>query len=136
MHGLIGGFLDRIKRGLAPVLLGGKQSNDFCYIEDVAEANVKALEAPWDKFNNVYNIGTGEELTAEAAGRMICEAFGYTGEMELREARTVDPERFVFNCTKAEVMLGFKAKYSFAEGLEHMKSVMGETETQKFLKVA
>ena len=38
-HGLIGGFLARINRGLAPTLYGGKQSNDFTYIEDVARAN-------------------------------------------------------------------------------------------------
>src|SRR5688572_9536324 len=30
-HGLIGGFLSRIERGLAPTLYGGKQSNDFTY---------------------------------------------------------------------------------------------------------
>jgi len=34
--------------------------------------------------------------------------------------RTVDPERFAFDCSKAEVMLGFKAKYNFKEGLEDM----------------
>jgi nucleoside-diphosphate-sugar epimerase len=120
MHGLIGGFMDRIKRGLAPTLYGGKQSNDFTYILDVASANVAALVAPWDKWNQAYNIGTGEELSAEDAGKIICEFAGYEGEVETKEARTVDPERFAFDCSKAEVMLGWKAKYSFAEGLKHM----------------
>jgi UDP-glucose 4-epimerase len=46
MHGLIGGFLARIERGLAPTLYGGKQSNDFTYIKDVAKANVMALTRP------------------------------------------------------------------------------------------
>ena len=120
MHGLIGGFVDRISRGLAPTLYGGKQSNDFTYIKDVAVANLKALTAPWDKWNQIYNIGTGEELTAADAGRLICDATGYTGEIEIKEARTVDPERFAFDCKKAEVMLGFKADYSFAAGLKDM----------------
>ena len=120
MHGLIGGFLERINRGLAPTLYGGKQSNDFTYICDVAEANVLALKAPWDKWNNVYNIGTGEELSAEAAGRMVCEVFGYDGEIKIVEQRTVDPDRFVFDCSKAERMLGFKARYDFRSGLEEM----------------
>src|SRR3990167_2574445 len=43
MHGLVGGFLERIERGLTPVLYGGKQSNDFTYITDVARANYLAL---------------------------------------------------------------------------------------------
>ena len=125
MHGLIGGFLDRINRGLAPTLYGGKQSNDFTYICDVAAANVAALNAPWDKWRQVYNIGTGEELTAYDAGMMVCEAFGYKGEIDVKEQRIVDPNRFVFDCSKAERMLYFKARYSFRQGLEDMKNEAG-----------
>lgn len=124
-HGLIGGFLDRINRGLAPTLYGGKQSNDFTYITDVAEANVKALNASWDKWRQVYNIGTGEELTAEAAGKMVCEVFGFTGEIQRVEQRTVDPDRFVFDCSKAKRMLGFSAKYKFLDGLKAMRDEAG-----------
>lgn len=120
MHGLIGGFLDRINRGLAPTLYGGKQSNDFTYIKDVAQANHLALTAPWDKWNQVYNIGTGEELSAEDAGKIICEYAGYKGEVEVEKGREVDPQRFVFDVSKAETMLGFKAKYDFRKGLEDM----------------
>lgn len=120
-HGLIGGFISRIERGLAPTLYGGKQSNDFTYITDVARANVVALEASWDKWNQVYNIGTGEELSAEDAGKAVCEAWGYEGQVEIKEQRTVDPDRFVFDCSKAERMLGFKAQFSFKAGLEDMK---------------
>ncbi len=120
MHGLIGGFMDRINRGLAPTLYGGKQSNDFTYIKDVARANYLALVTPWDKWNQVYNIGTGEELSAQEAGKAVCEIAGYKGEIEIKEARTVDPERFAFDCSKAEIMLQFKAEYSFKEGLKDM----------------
>lgn len=120
MHGLIGGFMDRINRGLAPTLYGGKQSNDFTYIKDIAKANLIALTTPWDKWNQVYNIGTGEELKAEEAGKMICEETGWEGGIEIKEARTVDPERFNFDCSKAETMLGFKADYNFAQGLKDM----------------
>lgn len=120
MHGLIGGFVDRISRGLAPTLYGGKQSNDFTYIKDVARANVLALEAPWDKWNQVYNIGTGEELSAKKAGEIICKATGWEGKIEVKVQRTVDPDRFVYDVSKADVMLGFKAEYDFKKGLEDM----------------
>ncbi len=126
MHGLIGGFLDRIQRGMAPTLYGGRQSNDFTYIADVAKANVLALEAPWDKWHQVYNIGTGEELTAEHAGRLVCDVWGYKGHIEIKEQRTVDPDRFVFDCSKAERMLQFKAEYDFRRGLEDMKNADGQ----------
>lgn len=128
MHGLIGGFLDRISRGLAPTLYGGRQSNDFTYINDVAKANVLAIEAPWDKWNQAYNIGTGEELSAESAGKLVCEVWGYKGYIDIQEQRTVDPDRFVFDCSKAERMLNFKADYDFRAGLEDMKEYEGRTE--------
>lgn len=121
MHGLIGGFLERIERGIAPTLYGGKQSNDFTYIRDVAKANALALEAPWDKWNQTYNIGTGEEISAEDAGKAVCRVLNWPEDkVEIKEARTVDPERFLFDCSKAERMLGFKAEYTFEKGLEDM----------------
>lgn len=120
MHGLIGGFVERIQRGLAPTLYGGKQSNDFTYIKDVATANLLALTVPWDKWNQTYNIGTGEELTAESAGEIVCRVAGWTGAIEKKEQRTVDPDRFVFDVKKAEVMLDFKAEYGFEAGLKDM----------------
>lgn len=120
MHGLIGGFLERIERGLAPTLYGGQQSNDFTYIKDVARANYLAITAPWDKWNQIYNIGTGEELTAEKAGELVCKIAGYKGKIEIKEQRTVDPQRFGFDCSKAERMLNFKAEYDFSKGLEDM----------------
>jgi nucleoside-diphosphate-sugar epimerase len=120
MHGLIGGYLDRIKRGLAPTLYGGKQSNDFTYIADVAQANYLALTAPWDKWNQVYNIGTGEELTAEQAGDLVCKITGWTGGVDKKEQREVDASRFVYDITKAKTMLGFEPQFTFEQGLEDM----------------
>jgi UDP-glucose 4-epimerase len=121
MHGLIGGFVERISRGLAPTLYGGKQSNDFTYIKDVARANCLALAAPWDKWNQVYNVGTGEELSAKKAGEIICEALGWPkNKVEIKEQRSVDPDRFFYDVSKAEVMLGFKAQYNFKAGLKDM----------------
>ena len=126
LHGLIGGFLERIERGLSPILYGGKQSNDFTYIDDVVEANYLAVTASWDKWYQAYNIGTGEELTTERAGKMVCDIAGFKGKIEKRNARTVDPQRFFYDTTKAEKMLNFKAKYSFKKGLKEMFN-----ETQK-----
>lgn len=119
-HGLIGGYWDRIRRGLKPMLYGGDQSNDFCYVDDIAQANVLALTATWDKWNQIYNIGTGEELTAEKAGEIVCAVTGWTGGVEKVPGRTVDPLRFVYDITKAKLMLGYKPVYDFKKGLAQM----------------
>lgn len=135
MHGLIGGYIERIQRGLAPTLYGGKQSNDFTYIKDVATANYLALTAPWDKWNQVYNVGTGEELTAEAAGEIIISAWNkaypdkkFKGKVVKKEGRSVDPSRFVYDISKAKHMLGFTPQYTFKAGLEEMFAELKEAE--------
>ena len=120
-HGLIGGFLSRIERGLAPTLYGGRQTNSFVYVKDIARANLLALTAKWDIWNNIFNIGSPEEISAEEAGRLTCEIFGYKGEVKKEAMRTVDPIRFCMDISKAEEMLGFRAKYSLREGLIDMK---------------
>lgn len=128
-HGLIGGYWARIQRGLKPMLYGGDQSNDFVYIKDIAQANLKALTASWDKWNQVYNIGSGEELTAEQAGEIVCRVTGWTGGVEKKTARTVDASRFFYDPTKAEVMLGYKPDYTFEKGIAEMFADI--TEDQK-----
>lgn len=117
MHGLIGGYLDRIKFGAKPQLFGGGQSNDFAYIKDIARLNMLALTAPWDKWNQVYNAGTGEELTAEQAGQIVMDTLGYTGGVDKHDARTVDAVRFVYNMNKTKTMLGFIPEYDFKAGM-------------------
>jgi nucleoside-diphosphate-sugar epimerase len=124
MSGLIGNFLDRIRRGLQPMVYGGAQSSDFTYIDDVVRANLAALNASWENWNQVYNIGTGEELTTASAAQTICDVFGYGGGVETVERREVDADRFVFDCSKASARLGFTADHSFRSGLVQMREAM------------
>jgi len=123
-HGLIGGYWGRIKRGLKPTLYGGNQSNDFCYVADIAQANILALGASWDKWNQIYNIGTGEELTAKKAGELVCKVTGWEGGVEKVKGRIVDPSRFVYDITKAKTMLGYEPQYDFEKGLREMFKIL------------
>lgn len=119
-HGLVGGYWARIQRGLQPKLMGGTQSNDFCYEEDIAQANYLAITASWDKYNQIYNIGSGEELTAEKAGEIVCKVTGWTGGVEKVAGREVDAKRFIYDISKASSMLGYKPKFKFIDGITEM----------------
>jgi nucleoside-diphosphate-sugar epimerase len=125
LHGLVGGLLDRIGRGLPPRIFGGEQSNDFTYIADVVEANLRALKAPSGAWGEVYNVGTGQELTTTEAAQTVFDVFGYQGDVETVPQRSVDPDRFVYDCSKATRLLGFTAAYSFRRGLEEMRDAGG-----------
>jgi UDP-glucose 4-epimerase len=122
--GLVDNFLSRIKRGLAPILYGGKQSNAFTYIKDIARANMLALTAPWGVWNNTYNISSDEELSVEKAAEVICEVFGYKAGVEIGEERPVDAKRFILDTSKAKQLLGFEAEYTFKQGINDMKELL------------
>lgn len=119
-HGLVGGFLAKIMMGQKPILFGGKQTNDFAYVKDIAQANLKALTSNWDNWNTEYNIGTGVEISAEAAGGIICKYMKWEGGVELVKGRDVDPERFVYNISKAKFMLGYSPAWTFEQGIADM----------------
>lgn len=116
-HGAIGGFIDRMNRGLAPVLFGGMQSNDFTYIPDIVAANLLALDT--EGINEAYNIGTGEELTTERAFEIMREVFGYDEQFEYQPVRGVDPPRMVLDIDKAR-RIGFDPQWGFREGLQDL----------------
>jgi nucleoside-diphosphate-sugar epimerase len=120
LEGLIGNFVKRIEHDLEPVMYGGKQSNDFCYIKDIAQANARAIFADWSKWNNVYNIGTGEPVTTESAAKIICTVLGYKGKILKQDKRIVDADRFYYDISKARQMLKFEPMYSFEDGVKEM----------------
>src|SRR3989344_344865 len=102
-NGAIGGFISRMERGLAPILYGGKQSGDFTYVKDIVQANILALES--DKLNETYNIGTGQELNIEEVYNQLRQFFHYDKEFERMPLRNFDPNRFVYDISKAKKML-------------------------------
>lgn len=114
-HGAIGGFIDKMNKGLQPVIFGGKQSNDFTSIYDVVQANILALETV--NTNEAYNIGTGEELTTIRVFDILRDFFKYDMAFEMKPAREVDPIRFVFDISKAKRLLGYNPEYTFEQGI-------------------
>jgi len=114
-HGAIGGFIDKMQKGQSPVIFGGQQSNDFTGIKDIVQANILALES--DRLNEVYNIGTGVELTTIRVFEILRDFFKYNKEFDIRPQRTVDAQRFAYDITKARNLLGYEPHYTFEQGL-------------------
>lgn len=115
-HGAIGGFISRMERGLSPVLYGGEQSNDFTYIKDIVQANLLALFTETG-MNEVYNIGTGEELSTEKVFNLLKEFFKYDKEFERLAQRKVDANKFVYDISKARKKLGYEPEFNFLAGM-------------------
>ena len=69
--GVITKFLDRIKQNKPPIIFGnGSQIRDFIFVEDIAIANLLAMESKIE--NLLVNIGSGKPITIlELANIMI-----------------------------------------------------------------
>ena len=114
--GLIDVFLERIRRGEQPIMYGGRQSNDFLYVKDVAEANLLALTTR--HVNEVYNIGSGQSVTTEEVMGLMRLLTEYEGKLDKRPIRAVDAPDFTFNIDKAQRMLGYHPEWELADGLK------------------
>ena len=111
-------WLERLGRGEPPVIFGdGLQTMDFVYVEDVAEAYVKAMAA--DVSDEVFNCGTGIETSLRDLCTLLCTAAGYPDvEPVYAPARAVNNVSRRQACTKkAREMVGFQARTMLPRGL-------------------
>ncbi len=110
-------WLDAIEAGTPPLIFGnGEQSMDFVFVEDVARANLLAVES--DASDDVFNIGTGVQTSLNELCETILRLTGSPLRPEHREARSVaNVQRRRAAIDKAEAVFGFRAAVSLQEGL-------------------
>jgi UDP-glucose 4-epimerase len=113
-------WMDRIASGQPPLILGdGTQTMDFVYIEDVARANVLALQA--DVTDDVFNVASGTETSLNQLAAALLKVMGSDLRPEYGPERKVNAvSRRLADTTKAERLLGFRAKVDLEEGLERL----------------
>lgn len=113
-------WLDKIDNNENPIIHGtGEQALDFVYVEDVAKANIMALEK--DVNEGVFNVGTGVatslkkllELLLELNNSQLKPVFEANVKRPYVQKRTAD-------ITKAKKELGFFATITVKEGLKKL----------------
>jgi UDP-glucose 4-epimerase len=113
-------WMDRIAAGQPPLILGdGNQTMDFVYIDDVARANVLALQS--DVSDEVFNVGSGTETSLNELAAAVLKAMGSDLVPEHRPEREVNPvSRRLADTRKAERLLGFRARVGLEDGLKRL----------------
>jgi len=114
--GAIGAFLKLLRDGKSPVVYGGKQTNDFIYIKDVVQANILALET--EHTRQSYNVGTGRATSIKDVCELCVKAMKSNLKMEIKPAREFDFPVFVYDISKAQMLLKFDPKWNLFEGIE------------------
>ena len=110
-------WMERIATGHPPLILGdGAQTMDFVYIEDVARANILALES--DLTDDVFNIASGIETSLNDLAAALLKVMDSDLQPEYGSERAVNPvSRRLADLTKADQVLGFKAQVNLEDGL-------------------
>ncbi len=113
--GVVAIFCAAMLQGRRPVIFGdGMHTRDYVYVEDAARANLLALER---EGTGAFNIGTGRDTSTREIFDLLREATGYRGEPEYGPPRPGDVRRIALDPSRAEQVLGWRAKVRLEEGI-------------------
>src|SRR5690554_171606 len=109
-------FHEAKENGHAPVTLWGSGTpmREFLHVDDVAEAVVFALENKLP--DNLYNIGTGVDLTIKGLAELIQKTVGHQGELIWDSEKPDGTPRKLMDVSKM-TSAGWKAKIPLEEGI-------------------
>ena len=102
----------------------GETSRDFCFIDNVVQANILAAMAPSASANQVYNVALNERTSLNELHRMMCELLRVRyphvdgHRPQFKDFRAGDVRHSQADISKAETLLGFAPTHRIGEGLE------------------
>src|SRR5262245_26402157 len=126
--GVVAKFFESAMAGTPPRIHGdGEQTRDFTYIDDVVEATILAGVSP-KADGQVYNVGTGREVTVNQLARLIIEITGAKVEPEYVDRRDIDNiRRRVVNIEKIRRDLRWIPTFTIEQGLRRTYNWLVET---------
>ncbi len=115
--GVIAIFIRNLLLGLQSRIFGdGQQTRDYVYVQDVAAANVAALDAA---DNQALHIGCGIETTVNELYARLSAQMGVLTPARHEPARPGEVQRIALDPQAAATHLGWRPRVSLAEGLTH-----------------
>ncbi len=116
--GVIAIFATRLLNGRPPVLYeDGEQTRDFCYVGDIARANL--LAATTDRLDGLaVNVGSGRATTIREIARMVAEGLGVSIEPVVREEFRPGEMRHLISDISRARGAGYEPEVDLATGIE------------------
>jgi UDP-glucose 4-epimerase len=114
--GVIAIFTYKMLNGETPTINGkGDKERDFCFVGDVARANVMSL----DKGDNqIYNIGSGVGTNINTIYEKLQRATGFMESAKHVEDKPGEVYKIYLDASKAGRDLGWEANVGLDEGLQ------------------
>ena len=120
--GVIAIFCGRLIEGKPLTIFGsGKQTRDYVFVDDVAEAFFVAASAKLPASGPIearaFNIGTGVETSVLDVARILASAAGADPTITFAPERRGELARSLLSPEKARALLGWRARVPIEEGL-------------------
>jgi UDP-glucose 4-epimerase len=113
-------WMERIADGKPPLIFGdGQQTMDFVYTEDIARANILAIQS--DVVEGFYNVASGTETSLRGLAEAMLRAMDSGLPIEFGPERAVNGvTRRLADTSAATRDLGFTAEIGLDEGLRRL----------------
>ena len=112
-------FITSAINGMAPVINGdGETSRDFTFIQNVVQANIRALFSTNINKHEVVNIAASSRTTLNQLWSIINDIAGTNINAEYREERAGDVKHSFASVEKARKLIGYEPEVSVMEGLK------------------
>ncbi|SEM78924.1 SDR family oxidoreductase [Lihuaxuella thermophila] len=114
--GVISIFIDKILSNSPLTIFGdGEQTRDYIYVEDVAKANLAAIQ---NGDGEIFNIGTGVRTSLNQVVQLFNQITGRQNPVEYGPERSGDIKHSYFNNQKARALLFWEPAVTLEEGLK------------------
>jgi UDP-N-acetylglucosamine 4-epimerase len=111
-------FMKSALSGKAPLIHGdGEQTRDFTFVENVVQANIKALLSPTIVQHEVFNIAYGQSITLNQLWFELAALSPSAVEPLHGPERSGDIRNSLADISKANAMLGYRPDVDVKAGL-------------------
>lgn len=117
-----------LKNEPIPIFGNGQQTRSFCYVDDLVDGIIKAMETEGTK-GEIFNLGNPGEFTIADLAEIIKRVTNSTSEIQYSEALPEDdPKRRKPDITKARTILNWEPKIKLEEGLQKLVQYLNDSQ--------
>jgi UDP-glucose 4-epimerase len=116
--GVVAIFATQLLRKERPRIYGdGSKTRDYVYIDDIVEANLRALDS---STCGAFNLGWGKEITDFEVFQAVSNTLGSTLEPHYEQKRPGEIDHICLDATRARDTLNWSPRVEFDEGVRRV----------------
>lgn len=115
--GVISKFISQISNNFQPIIFGdGNQTRDFIYVDDVAKANVYAIQTAGN--NQIFNVSSNKEISINQVFKLLINITNQKIKCKYKESKKAEIMNSCLLNKKVKEELNWDQEYTLYEGLK------------------